>query len=646
MAENNETKRSGADAAQAALQEIEDRRLGEIRRRKRRVRLVVATIILLVSGGIATFVTVTIKSQLDFSRKADRSPDVQIVGFDGTVLETVKGHYSQDVSLNSLPKRLQNVFVAASDPGFYHHLGVSLSDITRIVSGDDAPGSTLTMKVARSFFEVPETGSVRNLEELLVALWLEARFDKSTILRSYLERRYAGSGIFGVTAASRILFGVPAEDMSLHQAAVLAVAMNDPVGLNPLHFPAASAHAANIVLQEMATLKMIAPEQIAALSRTAPQLSPQVNQGDYSQYVIDLVMEEVARRIGYTSKDLRVVTSIDARMQMMAQQAVTEVSKLRLQPRGADQAALLSISPDGRVRAMVGGTQYDPMSQDRAWNVRHYPGRMIKILPYYYALNENPDPAQWVRDNRKEVGGWKPVNPDRKYRGQVSLRDAFARDVNTVPVELTDTFGLDNVRNFAAKIGIASPLSEDIRTVVGLDPVTLPDIARLHVLSLNGGVAPEITIVNSISSTAEGQPVLYQRMQQSSEKLLTDEAMLAVNSMLAGVTDPQVRLDRPFVGFGALAGRGSDAWFAGFTADLYTVVWVGNDDKSRAPAIRPDVEVASLWRLFMLDAMQGFSIRSVARGTSQRLIEEDGVTDFWKRHWVDPNPPLSNNARN
>ena len=642
MDENNQVKRSGAMAAQAALQEIEERRLREIRRRKRRIRLAAASVVLLVLAGVSTVVTLSIQTQLDFSRKSDRSPDVLIAGFDGTVIKNVQGHYSQDVSLITFPKRFQNVFVAATDPGFYHHFGAGLSDVTRIVSGDPEPGSTLTMKVARSFFEVPDTGTVRNLEELLVALWLEARFDKTTILRSYLERTYVGSGIFGVTAASRILFGVQAQNMSLHQAAVLAAAMNDPRTLNPLHFPTASAHAANIVLQEMATQKMIEPEQVSALSRTVPQLSPRISEDDYSQYVIDQVMDEVAIRVGYTSKDLRVVTSIDARLQMMAQDAVTDISNLRLKPRGADQAALLAISPDGRVRAMVGGTSYDPMSQNRAWTVRHYPGRMIKILPYYYALNENPDPAQWVPDSRKEIEGWKPVNPDRQYRGQVSLRDAFARDVNTVPVELTHKFGLGNMRDFAADVGIESRLSDDIRTVVGLDPVTLPDIARLHALSLNGGVTPRITVINSIRSSAEGQPVLYQRKTTVREKTLTDEAMLAVNSMLAGVTDPQVRLDRPFVGFGALAGRGSDAWFAGFTADLYTVVWVGNDDKSRAPAIRPDVDVASLWRLFMLDASQGFSIRSVARGTSQRLVEEDGVSDMWKRHWVDPNPPLAN----
>tara|TARA_R110001583_G_scaffold32882_2_gene111647 strand:- start:53909 stop:55843 length:1935 start_codon:yes stop_codon:yes gene_type:complete len=640
--ENNESKRSGALAAQAAMQAIEERRLREVRQRKRRVRLAIASVVLLILVGISAVVTVSIQTQLDFSRKADRSPDVLIAGFDGTVIKNVQGHYSQDVSLITFPKRLQSVFIAASDPGFEHHFGAGLSDLTRIISGDPEPGSTLTMKVARGFFAVPDTGVIRNFEEFLVALWLEARFDKSTILRSYLERSYVGSGIFGITAASRILFGVQAQNMSVHQAAVLAAAMSDPINLNPLHFPAASAHAANIVLGEMAAQKMIEPEQVSALSRSVPQLSPRIREDDYSQYVIDQVMEEVATRVGYTSKDLHVVTSIDTRLQIMAQEAVSEISKLRLKPRGADQAALLAISPDGRVRAMVGGTSYDPMSRNRAWNIRHYPGRMIKILPYYYALNQNPDPAQWVADSRNEVEGWKPVNPDRQYRGQVSLRDAFARDVNTVPVELTHKFGLDNVREFARDIGVESPLSDDIRTVVGLDAVTLPDIARLHTLSLNGGVTPDVTVINAIRSTAEGRPVLYQRVTKMREKMLTDEAMQAVNSMLAGVTDPQMRLDRPFVGFGAAAGRGSDAWFAGFTADLYTVVWVGNDDKSRAPGIRPDIDVASLWRLFMLDASQGFSIRSVARGTNQRLVEQDGVSDMWKRYWSDPNPPLEN----
>ncbi len=640
MDENNQTKKSGAAAAQAAVKAIEDRERRKIRRRKRRIWLAIIAFILLILVGIATLLTLSIRSQLDFSRMVDRSPNVQIADFNGTIMTTVQGHYSQDVSLLTFPKRLQRVFVAAADPGFYHHIGAGLSDVTRILSGDAAPGSTITMKVARSFFQMPASGSIRNLEEVLLALWLEARFDKDTILRSYLERSYVGSGIFGITAASRILYGIPAHEMSLHQTAVLAAAMNDPAHLAPLQYPKASALAANMVLQKMATLDLLEPGQVTALMRDVPQLAPRTGDKGQTQYVVDLVMDEVARRVGYTNKDLHVVTSIDHDLQDMAQSAVNEVSRVRLQPRGADDAALLAISPDGRVRAMVGGTHYDPRSRNHAWNVQHFPGRMIKILPYYYALNEDPDPAQWVPDSRQEVEGWKPVNPDRQYRGQVSLRDAFARDVNTVPVQLTHKFGLQNMRDFAVKVGIESPLSNDIRTVVGLDPVTLPDIARLHSLSLNGGISPDITLINEIRSTAEGKPLLYKRVMRGHEKMLTDEAMLAVNSMLAGVTDPQVRLDRPFVGFGASAGRGSDAWFAGFTADLYTVVWVGNDDRRPAPAIRPDIEVASLWRLFMLDASQGFSIRSVARGTSQRLIEQDGETDMWKRHWVDPNLPL------
>ncbi|MDP2700388.1 transglycosylase domain-containing protein [Thalassospira sp.] len=630
MAENDEEpRRGGANAAQSAMHEIEERRLREYRLRRRKIRAAVTIIALTVIIGTVTAITLSISSNLDLSRNMLRSPEVRIVGYDGSALKIVKGHYSQDVSLTTIPERVQDVFVAAADPRFYEHAGVSASDFVRIFTGDPAPGSTITMQAARSFFAVPGQGTGRNLQELLVALWLEFKFSKKTILRSYLERKYVGSGIFGISAAARIWFGAPAERLTLHQAAVLAAAMADPVGHNPLHFPKTSAEAANVILQKMAALRMLEVERMSALTRLLPQLDPQIEEGRVSEYLINLVMDQVAERVGYTSRDLEVRTSIDVGVQMLAQDVVRNVSAVRLQPLGATQAALLAISPDGRVRAMVGGTSYQPMSRNRAWDVRHYPGSMIKLLPYYYALNQNSDPVQWVRDNRMAVGGWRPVNPDRKYLGQISLREAFVRDVNTVPANLTDQFGLLAVKEYARKIGIDSPLSNDIRTVVGLDTVTLPDIARLHALPQNSGKRPDVTVINSISAIGF-EPLLYQRIEMPSEKLLTDEAMQGVNVLLASVTDPQLRLDRPFAGYGTKAGGASGAWYSGFTSDLVVVAWAGNDDNSPAPLVRGDVEVASMWRLFMLDAHDALPIRSMVRASSQRRRESDGVTDMWK----------------
>ena len=126
------------------------------------------------------------------------------------------------------------------------------------------------------------------------------------------------------------------------------------------------------------------------------------------------------------------------------------------------------------------------------------------------------------------------------------------------------------------------------------------------------------------------EAVLYQREDLVQEKRLTDEAIQGSYVLYASVTDPQVRLDRPFAGYGTVSGGGSDAWYVGFTSDLTTVVWAGNDDNSRM-AVRGDVELASLWRLFMLDAHDGLAIRSMIRASSQRRRENDGVNDLWKR---------------
>ncbi|MCC9621448.1 penicillin-binding protein [Thalassospira sp. MA62] len=629
--EQDAPQSGGRSAAQIAMREIEERERRERRRRIFRRRMIVLALMLVTFGATLFGLVYSITSRLDLSRNVIRSPEIRILGYDGALLETVGGRYSQDVSLTTLPEQIQHVFVAATDPEFYDHWGVHGADLARVFSTSPGAGSTITMKVARSFFSQKNNGPVRHFQEVLVALWLEAKFSKQTILRSYLERSYVGRGIFGISAASRNWYGGPAERMSLHQAAVLAAAMSDPEKFNPLLHPGESAQEANTILERLGRYGFIPANRVSGLQLLSPKLDVQYEERAVSGYVIDMVLEKVADIVGYSSRDLDVTTSLDLRVQSLAQDVVREVANLRIRPRGADQTALLSISPEGRIRALVGGTDYSPFQRNRATDMPHLPGRMIKIGTYYYALNENSDPSQWVRDNRMAVGGWRPINPDREYKGHTSMREAFVRDVNTVPTNLADQFGLLNVRKYLHDIGVQSPLSTDIRTVVGLDPVTLADIAAIHALPQHSGRPVQISIINQITYTdSRGSEPVYQRVQQEVEKRLTDEAIQGSYVLYSSITDPQLRVDRPFAGYGTVAGGGTDAWYAGFTSDLVTVVWAGNDERRRMN-VRGEVELASLWRLFMLDAHEGLAIRSMVRGSSQRRRESDGVTDLWKR---------------
>ncbi|MEQ8284469.1 transglycosylase domain-containing protein [Thalassospira sp.] len=631
MADEDEEQSGGQSAAQSAMRRIADKELRSIRRRIRRRRSLLIGFGLAIVALAVFGISYSIQSNLDLSRNMIRSPEVRILGYDGALLETIGGRYSQDVSLTTLPERVQNVFVAAADPGFYDHMGVSGADFARIFSNSAGSGSTITMKVARSFFKNKANGPGRHLQEFLVALWLEWSFNKKTILRSYLERSYLGRGIFGITAAARIWYGGPYERMTLHQTAVLAAAISDPEKFDPLYYPSETAAEANEILARLGRYKFIEADRVSALTLVSPKLDVQYEENVLSGYVVDMVLEEVADIVGYSSRDIDVVTSIDLKVQNLAQEVVREVADLRLKPRGADEVGLISISPEGRIRALIGGTDYSPFQRNRVTDVRHPAGRMMKIATYYYALNENSDPAQWVRDNRMAVGGWRPINPDREYKGQISLREGFVRDVNTVPTNLADHFGLLNVRQYARDIGITSPLSTDIRTVVGLDPVTVSDIAAIHALPQNSGKPVQMTLINkvSFSDDNDAEPI-YQRVDATQLKRLTDEAIQASYVLYASVTDPQVRLDRPFAGYGTVAGGGTDAWYVGFSSDLITAVWAGNDKRQRMD-VRGDVELASLWRLFMLDAHDGLPIRSMVRASSQRRRDGDGVTDLWKQ---------------
>jgi penicillin-binding protein 1A len=634
--DDDDDKQSGGQtAAQSAMKRIADRELRTIRRRIRRRRMILIIFFASVAFLAVFGMTYSIKSNLDLSRNMVRSPEIRILGYDGALLETIGGHYSQDVSLTTLPERIQNVFVVATDPTFYDHTGIGGSDFARIFSRDPGSGSTITMKVARSFFKTKDNGPGRHLQELIVALWLEWSFSKKSILRSYLERSYIGRGIFGISAASNLWYGSPAERMTLHQSAVLAAAMSDPEKFDPLFYPKESAEEANKILAKLSQYKYIEADRVSALTLIEPKLDVQFEENVLSGYVVDMVLKEVADLVGYSSRDIDVTTSIDWKIQNLAQEVVPEVAEIRMKPRGADQTGLLSISPDGRIRAMIGGATYSPFQRNRVIDVRHPAGRMIKLATYYYALNENSDPAQWVRDNRMAVGGWRPINPDHDYLGMISLREAFVRDVNTVPANLADHYGLLNVRDYARDIGIRSPLSTDIRTVVGLDPVTVRDVAAIHVLPQSSGKPAHITLINRVTYTGSTkEDPLYQRVEPVQEKRLTDEAIQGSYVLLSSVTDPQVRLDRPFAGYGTVAGGGTDAWYVGFTSDLITAVWAGNDQRRRMD-VRGEVELASLWRLFMLDAHDGLSIRSMIRASSERRRASDGVTDLWKQDLID-----------
>jgi penicillin-binding protein 1A len=563
------------------------------------------------AGGLVVYYAHDLP-EIDQVAEASRKPSVTLLARDGTRLATYGDLYGARISLADLPKAVPQAVLAVEDRRFYHHPGIDPFGLARaalanlrageIVQG----GSTITQQLAKNLFLTPKQTIKRKVQEAILAFWLEYRFTKDEILALYLNRVYLGAGTYGVDAAARRYFDKPARQVTLYEAAMLAGLLKAPSRYNPAADPEAARERARIVLEDMVAAGYItraeaeqAARRGAAGTRTA---------GWHGRYFADWVLGEVRDYVGYHDADLRVHTTLDPRIQRIAAQQLRRIMRVRGPDKQAGQAALVTMAPNGAVRAMMGGRSYARTQFNRATQAKRQPGSAFKPFVYLTAMEETGiAPDTKVVDEPITVGGWSPDNYAGRYYGRVTLREAFARSLNSVAVKLIARTGPADVAETAERLGIASDLTARPSLALGTSEVTLLELTGAYAAFANRGRGVFPFGVRKIVD-ADGR-VLYRRSGGGPGRVVQPRALRRMTDLLrANVvwgTGQGAQLDRPAAGKTGTSQGFRDAWFVGFTAELVTGVWTGNDDGAPMDGVTGGDLPATIWRETMRRALDG-----------------------------------------
>src|SRR3954451_20532797 len=562
-----------------------------------------------------------------------RPPTIEITGLDGSVLATRGEMAGANVSLKDLPPYLPRAFIAIEDRRFYSHYGVDPHGIVRAAVANvlhrsvSQGGSTLTQQLAKNLFLTQERTLQRKLQEVELALWLERKHSKAEILELYLNRVYFGSGAYGVEAAAQRYFGKSAKNVTLTEAAMLAGLVKSPSRLAPNRNPEGAEKRAQTVLTAMAAARFITDAQAQA-SILQPSTNVKPAGAGTVNYVADWIGEVLDDLVGQVDQNIVVETTIDPKLQAIAETAVIDELAAKSVKFNVSQGALVAMTPDGAVRAMVGGRNYAESQYNRAVTAKRQPGSAFKPFVYLTAIEAGLTPETIRQDAPLDVKGWKPENYSHEYFGAVTLTQGLAMSLNTVAVRLGLEVGPKNIARTAYRLGISSKLEANASIALGTSEVSLTELVGAYVPFANGGrgVAPHV--VNRIRS-AEGNKLLYARAPDQLGQTIEPRHVAMMNTMmqetlLCGAAGKAEIPGWPAAGKTGTSQDFRDAWFIGYTANLVTGVWLGNDDNSPTRKATGGGLPVEVWTRFMRVAHQGVPVaglpKSQAGGLFSNLI--------------------------
>ncbi|GAB2186374.1 transglycosylase domain-containing protein [Roseibium sp. LAB1] len=543
-----------------------------------------------------------------------RPPNVKIVAANGELLANRGDTGGEAVRLEQLPPYLPNAVIAIEDRRFRSHFGVDPVGLARAVytnftSGRlQQGGSTLTQQLAKNLFLEQDRTIKRKIQELVLAFWLEAEYSKDEILEMYLNRVYLGSGAYGVDAAARRYFGKSARLLTIPEAATIAGLLKAPSRYSPARNPDLAEDRAQLVLAAMheegyitgdeAKNALAAPAKVVRRYTTASE-----------NYAADWVMDVLPHFIGSIEADIVVDTTIDPKMQRAAENALRSALKENRQKYGVSQGAVVTLDTAGAVKALVGGADYSKSQFNRAAYAKRQPGSSFKPFVYLAALENGLSPQTIRQDQPVRFGNWSPKNYSKDYYGPVTLTRALSLSLNTVAAQLTYEVGAGTVADTAKRLGVTSEMKNNLSIALGTSEVTPLEIAGAYVPFSNGGYGVLPHVIRRIK-TVDGK-TLYSRSGDGrgrviDRRLVGEMNMMMSETLLTG-TGRKARLEsgRPAGGKTGTSQDFRDAWFIGYTGNLTTAVWFGNDDNSPTRKATGGGLPATVWKEVMDAAHEG-----------------------------------------
>ena len=548
----------------------------------RGVRLIVwlINLFMLFLVGVAIYVVVIFLQMpsLDAILHETRPAAVVFMDMNGNEIRSSNRIMGTPVSVETLPPYVWQAIVAIEDKRFFEHGPIEIRAIARAMMSNlahgrlAAGGSTITQQTAKNIFLSREKKISRKVQELILSYWLENRFNKNQILDLYMNRVSLVGGLRGIDAASRVMFQTPANKMTIAQAAQIAAMLKAPTAYSPLLHPDKNIARARVILQEMVRQGYISLNQARIAARQLAPATPAPNTNIY-RYWTDFVLDEVQSTIGSFDSDMYVYTTLDMNLQ-------DNIAAILPQHVGTYQGAAVVMDTGGAVRAMVGGTDYQESQFNRALALRQ-PGSSFKPVVYLVALENGMTPDSYVNDSPFTVGDYSPKNYNNKYYGDITLATAFAKSVNSVPVKLTETFGIDSVLNMAGRLGVGNKLRREYSTVLGASEMSLLDLTTIYAVIWNDGYSVRPYSITKITDPYGN--VIYERNPSEPLQILMPQTVEYMTKLLADVVRPAGTGHRAMAP-GVLGGKtgtsndNRDAWFVGAKDNLVIGVWTGNDD--------------------------------------------------------------------
>lgn len=510
-----------------------------------------------------------------------------------------------------IPDVLRDAVIAVEDQRFFEHGGLDIRATLRaawrnmragaVVEG----GSTLTQQLVKITYLEPDRTFRRKWHEALLSRQLEKRLTKEEILTRYLNSVYLGAGATGMPAAAQIYFGVEISELSLAQSAALAAMIRAPSAVNPFSDMARLRERAALVIDLMLAQGRIDETAANAARAELVTMSPKRSTASYGSWFSDWVVGEANELSTGFNGVVTLRTSLDPEVQKAAEDAVGAIME---QSGSAAEASLIAMTPTGQIVAMVGGRDYTQSQFNRATDALRSPGSTFKTFVYLTALAQGATPNDQINDAPLDIDGYSPENFEGRFRGNVTLAEAFARSLNAATVRLAMDVGLDEVVETARTLGIESELSVTPALALGASGVTLLDMVEAYA-GIASGVTP-VTGRGIQGISSENDDSFLRFRWPTPEKTEASERLMAaaddMTRMLALVVNEGTGQAAALPG-GAVGKTGTsqgyrDAVFIGWNKSLITGVWVGNDDNSPMDGVTGGQLPAEIWKTFMMAA--------------------------------------------
>lgn len=540
-----------------------------------------------------------------------------------TIYTTLSEERRIPVTIDKIPKHVQRAFIAIEDNRFYEHGGIDYRGTARALlstlSGSEVQGgSTITQQLAKNAFLTQERSITRKIKEAFIAKELEHKYTKDEILTMYLNRIYFGQGAYGIESASQYYFGKHVQDLDIAEAATLAAIPKSPNYFNPFENPQESKKRQELVIDQMVKYGFIKEaEATQAKAEKIAYNTSHKSKSDPRAYFFDMISQKVIDEVGADALykgGLKIYTTLDMDMQKAAENALRHLpsyytdGKSLTQP----QVALAAIDPrTGYVKAMLGGRGQDKFN--RATLAVRQPGSAFKPFVYLTAMQNGYTPASVIEDKEEEFSpGWKPQNSDRAWHGKVSLRSALVRSLNVPTIKLAREVGVSKIIANAEKMGISTLVDSgsysDANLAMalgglskGVSPMEMA--AAYGVLASNGMYCKPVALLKIVDRDGK---VLYEAKSAPKRVVDAESAYLTTNMLqdvLVSGTAGGMGIGRPAAGKTGTTDTYVDAWFVGYTPDLCTAVWVGDDNNKSMNSMYGSGAPLSIWHDFMVNAL-------------------------------------------